>query len=131
YVDKYGREKDSCNVVYDAIEDDTLIKRINEMAFYKLVSDINEINKFKQLSTKGYLRYIDNLFGKHNSEVHEEETGIKTLGEYLDSLVGKKLYKDDQELLKEEFKKNGLTARTLGINTLNGNLKDRKLPFII
>lgn len=50
---------------------------------------------------------------------------------YLDSIVGEKLFKDQQEELKEVFKRNGLNARTLGINTLNGNLKDRKLDFVI
>ena len=64
-----------------------------------------------------------------------EEYKIKRIKEviipYLDSIVDEKLFKREQEKIKEVFKKNGLKARTMGINTLNGNLKDRQLPYII
>ena len=61
----------------------------------------------------------------------EEVNNKMTLIEYLNSIVGKKLFKDEQEELKNVFKENGLSARTMGINTLNGNLKDRNLPYLI
>lgn len=61
----------------------------------------------------------------------EEDSHMDNLTMYLDSIVGKRLFKDEQKQLKEEFKKDGLKARTIGINTMNGNLQDRKLPYLI
>lgn len=49
----------------------------------------------------------------------------------LDEIIGVKLYKEERKELKKVFKRYGLNTRTLGINTLNGYLKDSNLPFII
>lgn len=74
--------------------------------------------------------HLPELKCKDYDNVKQQQQEL-TLEQYLDSVVGKPLHKDEQFGLKEVFKNNGLTARTLGINTLNGNLKDRKLPYLI
>lgn len=66
-----------------------------------------------------------------NYDNEKEGNNMQKLTDYLDSVVGKQLFKDEQKELIEEFKNDGLKARTMGINTLNGNLADRKLPYLI
>lgn len=127
YIEKFGRENDESNIVYDVLEDGRTTKKINEMMFLKYVSDINEIVTFKKT---GYPKIVSRLFNIPY-RFYEEEREVIDLSMYLDNIVGKKLYKEDQEELKKKFIENGLNSRTIGINTLNGNLKDRKLPYII
>lgn len=55
----------------------------------------------------------------------------ESLEEFLDSLVGKKLFKNEQKILKQVFGKLGLNAKELGINTLNAYLKDIKKFYVI
>lgn len=53
------------------------------------------------------------------------------LFKYLDSIVGKKLFKEGQQELKQKFREIGIKTRTIGIHTINGHIKDTNLPFII
>lgn len=119
--------------------------KVNELAHLKLkqyqkeiyiMRDIEVEFKGKQIKGMGYKRFMMNKLGiKYeqtiNYETVQKEQKELNLVEYLEANVGIELYKEQQAELKEVFKKNGLNARTLGINTLNGNLKDRKLSYII
>lgn len=44
--------------------------------------------------------------------------------EYLKSIEGKRLYREDKERIKEEFESIGVKLRYIGINTFNGALDD-------
>ncbi|QJI52298.1 DEAD-box helicase [Psychrobacillus phage Perkons] len=84
----------------------------------------------------GFKEYIIDMlkFNRDNVidyDVIKEERNSMELEVYLDSLVGKRLYKDEQIELKRMFEINGLNARTLGINTINGYIKDIKLNYMI
>lgn len=109
-------------------------KIINNCMYHKYQSDLSVCNailnsgnkySFKDLICHGLRIDKRRIMDK---EIIDEKL---TLEEYLDSIVGKKLFKDEQKVLKQVFEKYGLKARTLGINTLNGYLKDIKLNFII
>lgn len=101
---KYQHDLRMCNAI--------LSKSSNKMTFKELIA--RELNVDKD-------RIVDR-------EITEEKL---TLEEYLSSIIGKKLFKDEQKLLKQVFENNGLKARTLGYNTLNGYMKDNKLNFTI
>lgn len=129
YVKKYGRNPDKNAIVYEYIGDDgtTILKKLNEMAYYKSLTDKSIINEMLDTS---YIEYVKNIFNK-NYVILEDENENKNLEQYLDSIVGQKLYRPEQRLLIDIFKENGLVAKSTGINTLNGNIKDRGLPYII
>jgi hypothetical protein len=140
FILKYPREYDKSNIVYDdpVEEDDKGTKKVNEMMYFKCKTDLVNIDIMKQLGDFGYCKYLANLFGfydedtgKYNYRVLEEEKGKDLLIHYLENIKGQKLFKDDKEELKKVFNKAGLKARTLGINTLNGWLKDLKINYII
>lgn len=139
YIEKYQRENDYFNIVYDDVvgEEDKGTKKINWLIYFKCITQSNEIEVMKRYGNFCYCKSLARKFGFHDQfdgytyRLLEEESNDDRLRKYLDSIVGNKLYKKEQKELKETFKSNGLNARTLGINTLNGNIKDRELPYIL
>lgn len=130
YVDLYDRDPDRHGIVYDHMIKDgvhRLTKKLNELMYFKTLLDI--VNTQDMIEC-GYMTYLSNLLEKEYVILEEVNDKIN-LEEYLDSVIGKKLYKKEQQELIEVFKNNGLKARTTGINTLNGNLKDREMPYTI
>lgn len=133
FVEKYGRDSYD-NLIYDVTtnDNDTCTKKLNELMYFKCLIDIATIQKMLSYKKYGYSKYLAKMFEKEfNYNVLGEEIYKKKLEDYLESIAGKKLFKDEQKELKDVFEKNGLKARSLGINTLNGYLKDKKLNFII
>ncbi|EJO5347015.1 DEAD/DEAH box helicase family protein [Clostridium botulinum] len=115
-------------------EDGQLHKIINECMYMKYYTD--KIAYDCLLDKKHPITFKDLVCTSLRikiEDVVEIETEIQkqSLEEFLDSIVGMKLYKDEQKILKERFEEYGLKARSLGINTLNGYIKDKKLSFII
>ncbi|MFJ3386645.1 DEAD/DEAH box helicase family protein [Lysinibacillus sp. NPDC086135] len=96
----------------------------------------NKTFESRLLKGMGYKKFMMNKLGIGygqvlNYESVKQEQKELNLVEYLEANLDRKFYKDEQKELKEIFKKEGLKSRTVGINTLNGNLQDRKLPYII
>lgn len=130
-AEKYGRIHDESNILHYVATEEGIEKEINKMIFFNAVANLTEIENIKNLGKYGYTKFISGILGNKQYSIYEEEKKINNLNDYLDSIVGKRLMKEDQSNLKEVFRKNGLDAKTLGINTLNGNLKDRKLKYMI
>lgn len=130
YVKRYYRQLDRSNIVYDEIKFGGITKRRNDLMYFKNEIDVLEIEAMLELGKNGYCEYIEKFFDIKSKKLKEEETG-DTLETYLESIVGLPLDKEKQKELKKVFIENGLNARTLGINTLNGNLKDQKMSFLI
>ena len=139
YIEKYQRENDRWNIVYDDVvgEKDKGTKKINWLSYFKCITDVGEIHAMKEYGKFGYCKSLAVKFGFYDQydgylyRLIEEESSDEKLKRYLESIVGNKLFKKEQKELKEVFKENGLNARTLGINTLNGNIKDRELPYLL
>lgn len=109
-------------------------KRINiDLQFFQHMQSLFDCDKdyafvHKQLEWLG----LDNTFNPNKlieSVILMEKK--QTLENYLDSIVGKKLFKEDQQELKFIAEQNGLQTKTLGIHTINGYIKDVSLPYII
>jgi hypothetical protein len=124
-------------IIDDKWNDDkgTSEKVVNKCMYHKYQHDLGVCNAilskssnkvtFKDIIAKELNVDRDRIV---DMEITEEKL---TLEEYLSSIIGEKLFKDEQKLLKQVFERNGLKARTLGINTLNGYMKDNKIYFII
>jgi len=130
-------------ISYDFSKNDFVV---NELAYIKLLENESNLDYMttnewhnglgEVVRGYGFKRFMLNKLENPNViiEDYDNVKEIKNkmnLTDYIDSIVGKKLYKEEQDELKNEFVEDGLKARTLGINTLNGNLKDRKLPYLI
>lgn len=139
YIEEYPRDYDYNKIVYDEVIDDenNCTKKINELMVFKCKMDMMDIEIMKTYGNFGYCKYLATKFGfrddngVYNYRVIEEEEAKAKLERRLNDMIGKKLYKEDQKRLKDIFEEHGLKTRTLGINTINGYLKDNELNFVI
>ncbi|WP_274307027.1 DEAD/DEAH box helicase family protein [Solibacillus daqui] len=118
---------------------------INDIAYLKLLE--NEANlqlmmgwvdkKGNKIIGIGYKEFIIDKLDCPSSivvdyEGFEQQKQKVILTNYLDGIVGEKLFKNEQKALRNQFEISGLKGkRTLGINTLNGYLKDCNMPYQI
>ncbi|GEL75784.1 DEAD/DEAH box helicase family protein [Tenuibacillus multivorans] len=141
YVEKYLKNtEDKSHIVYDnpVVKDNKVVKEINEMIYFKTKVDISEIKEMRK-KDYGYCRYIAKLFGFYIPEINyydykvvEEEKEKVTLEDYLDSLIGKKLLKNDRnELIDKIGLKDARGRKQKGINLLNVYLMNNHIPYII
>ena len=100
--------------------------KINPCALKKYRLDKRTIDEMKDSSYEQVLfsRLGSDLASK-KAELNIDTTSKDVFLGILESLEGQKLFKDQQKILKEQFKNIlGLKDRTMGINTLNGKLVD-------
>ena len=132
FTEKYSK---SINDFYNTLfYDEGSTKKLNELMAFKLMEQLLLIKTIKGNEDKkgcGYKNYLANNVFNLEYKTLEITYEHEELEEYLDSIVGKKLFKEEQKELKEVFARCGLKARTLGINTLKGYLKDNEIPFIM
>ena len=98
---------------------------INECRYRKYEQDNNVLYQMKEL---GYIPVLKNFLGCELSAKSEyisvDVEQIDMFMEYLKSIEGKRIYREDKERIKEEFESIGLKLRYIGINTFNGALDD-------
>lgn len=139
-VTKFSRQYDKTNIIYDVWEDDSLTKRINELAYFKRMTDKYDITEMLKLGDYGYCKYVARWLGKYEEEseqydyvVQEDQDMIDSLEEYLNSIVGEVMLqvKDRKELVKKMNVRDGNNRILKNIKTLNGMLKENNYDFII
>ncbi|WP_203246317.1 DEAD/DEAH box helicase [Sporosarcina beigongshangi] len=132
FVREYYREVDNSHIVYDEVTEEGIEKRLNEMMFFKNIAHVNEINEIKKFKKSGYIKYIAKLFRVYRYSVYEEEEKKDDLESYLNSIVGKKLFKEGQKELIEKVRlKDGRGRIQKGISLLNAYFKENKMCFMI
>lgn len=125
------------NLIYDEIIESGTEKRLNKLMFFKIVTDIAEIEKIKdkELGKEAYCMYIsEEILSKTTYKIFEEEEHKDSLEIYLNTLVGTVMLQvpDREELIKMLNVRDGRNNRLLkGIDTLNGMLKENKYNYII
>ena len=106
---------------------------INTCTLKKYEMDKRTIERMKESDYETVL--FDRLGDDLKSKRTDLEIEVKIKDTFLFFLVeweGKKLFKEDQKVLKEKFRDIlGLHDRTMGINTLNGKLVDCQYNFKI
>lgn len=106
--------------------------RINNMMYAKYDLDSQSIS---QMLAIGYIPvvciWLGNVLASKIDIIEIEPHKRDLFLEYLESIKGNFLFQDERKELKEEFEKVGLRDRTMGINTLNGKLKDMGYLYII
>lgn len=139
YILEYPRQNDYNNIVYDVAldkEDDKAEKKINELMYFKNIIDIALIDKMLSYEKGfGYNRHIAELFNKdywRDVDLLEEKYKQNSLEDYLNSIAGEKLFKEEQkELIEIIGLKDGRGRLQKSISQLNEYFKANKLQYII
>lgn len=109
YIEKYQRELDYSCIVYDDVvgEKDKGTKKVNELMYFKCLTDVNQIGVMKSYGDFGYCKYLARKFGFYDDlngfqyRLIEEEYEKNKLENYLESIVGEKLFSDEQQKLSD------------------------------
>jgi hypothetical protein len=137
YVNKYKRELDYSHIVYDEVqEDNTITKKYNLMMYFRNLININEIDIMIKLGKFGFCKAIARKLGFYNDgkyeyTLFEENIEMNSLNSYLESLIGKRLLKEEQNELidKIDLKVDGKRQRSY--RKLNEGLNMINLPYVI
>lgn len=138
FVDEYPRTYDKYNIVYDeAVEDDKCTKKVNQLMRFKCKIDSFVISEMKSLGDFSYCKYIARLFGFHdeyddsyNYTVEDVEKMKDELEDYLNGIVGEKLFSDEQQELSNLIIKELITL-SKGTDYRTKKLKPTTLETII
>lgn len=101
YIDRYFKDNDKANIVYDINTENGFKKVLNELMYYKLscnILSIDSITLGKGSNNLGFNQYICNCLNYNDRYILiEEENKKMELKEYLESLIGKALFKEEQK----------------------------------
>lgn len=121
------------NLIYDEITDAGIEKRLNKLMYFKILTDIKELERIKQFSDQhSYCRYmVESIFKNGNFILYESQKEQVMLEEYLESIVGEQLFKENQQKLIDmiNVRVNGRQQRSY--KKLNEGLEMINLPFVI
>src|SRR5690606_21127846 len=118
-------------LVYDELDSNgSVVKKVNQVMYHKLLYD-KELY-YHLLSLKGgYIDYVSNIFKKKKYDVYEKRERKMRLSEYLESLLGKRLLKEDQIELIEKIDLRVDGKQQKSYRKLNEGLEMLKMNFII
>lgn len=136
YVLQYGKDLDKTHIVYDYIDysehkKGIEKKKINDLMFFKTKIDLVAIHDMKRI---GYPQYISNLLNREYT-IEEEQNTMMELQEYLEGIVGKRLYgrKEKNELAEKIDIRDGRNNRLIkGFKIIAPHIKDQfKSTYIL
>lgn len=133
FIIKHGREMSRYgDIVYDTVVDGIPTKKVNSLAYHKILKDMDLIKAIKDTDNGNLHDYLKELFGIEGIFFYNGSSVVNvTLSDYLSYIEGVELYKEAQEELKRILELNGYGRRSMGINTINGILKDGKFGYTI
>ncbi|MGE7216602.1 hypothetical protein ACQKJC_08890 [Priestia koreensis] len=136
YIEEYYRdEKVNNGIVYDEIVDGVPNKKVNNLMFFKyLINELTYDKMIKNFGNNAYRKQLAQIFNysDYMYTVIEEDEKITDLNQYLESIVGVKLYKEEQKQLIDMIclkdKRGRIQKR---IDTLNAYFVESKFNYII
>lgn len=148
YIEKYKRELDYSHIVYDDTvgEKDKGTKKVNELMYFKCITDLNEISVMKTHGDFSFCKTLAHKFGFYDMyegykyRIIEEGEEKMKLEDYLNSIIDKKLFNDDQQELSDLIIKELVTissktdyrTKKLKPSTLEAIIRDQlELPYAI
>ncbi len=131
YVKKYKRY--SSPVIYDTvtIDNDKVEKVINELRYFKECYDKRFYEEILQ-EENGYMTYLQTKLQQDSYTVLDDTYEKATLSDYLNSIVGKQLYKDEQEeLIKKINIRDSRNRLQRGCRIINEYFIENNFPYSV
>lgn len=140
FTNKYFKK--SVNTTIDTYtgEDNQIHRKVNKMMYTKIQNLIEQLQKMLKRKKEGYkYAVITRLkYNKKNVIDLDSELDGSILQEYLDSLIGVKLFKEEQKRFKaflttsdDLFNPAKTDHNSLGINSINGYFRDNGLAYVV
>ncbi|WP_182096087.1 DEAD/DEAH box helicase family protein, partial [Paenibacillus polymyxa] len=132
YVKKY-KKKTNNKIVYDCLSDDETgyKKTINELRFFKENYD-KELYESMLLEENGYMNYIQSKLQQQTYTVLDDTYEKVSLSDFLDTLINKRLYKEDQDkLVKKIGLRDGRKRLQKSAKSLNVYFSENEIPYVI
>jgi hypothetical protein len=99
--------------------------KVNACKYRKYKQDYYMYTQMKEMGHREYLECIlERSLVEKAEEIVCNVEQIDTFVQFLKGIEGRRLYADDQQYIKEEFRLIGVELRYKGINTFNGALED-------
>ena len=131
FIKKYGKDRELLRknkILYPEMtdNDDVGTIHINHVMRQKYERDVAIYNRMIQDGFKEvFLNLLPHPLRPKVKELKVDKAEKDLFLQFLKSVSGQKLFKDEQKILKEKFKiMLGLNDRGMGLHTLNGKLKD-------
>lgn len=124
---EFAREN---RIIYTDWDDKEQIQ-VNNVRYKKYRMDNNIIKTMRATSYQAVLlKYLGKELASKIKELEIITVAKDIFFEYLKSIVGKKLFKKEREVLKTKMRNYlGLNDRTMGIGVCNGKLSDCQYPY--
>ncbi|OSA95758.1 UNVERIFIED_ORG: DNA helicase [Clostridium botulinum] len=133
YIEEFPRSYDYNNIVYDGIIEDknNCTKKINELMYFKCLCDMCDIDIIGTYGKYAYNKYLAYKFNIERYRLIEEDNNMTQLELYLESIIDKRLYKEEQKELinKINVRVDGKIQKSY--SKLNQGLQMLELPYII
>lgn len=133
---KFPRQQDGIGIIYDEVENGSVVKRVNQLMYRKKQVDIKTYHEMKTLGDFGYCKYIAKLFGFYNEKTDRYLYNVAqenfALESYLENMVGEVMLNraDRKELIdKLNVRSDGHLLK--GIDVLNDALEERGIQYRI
>ncbi|QNU67475.1 DEAD/DEAH box helicase family protein [Ruminiclostridium herbifermentans] len=140
FTNKYFKK--SVNNIIDTFtgEDNQIHRKVNKMMYTKIQNLIEIIQKMLKRKKDGYKQAVITRLKYDKKNVFDLDTELdgSILQEYLNSLIGIKLFKEEQKKLKDFLTTNDdlfnpakTDHKSLGLNSINGYFMDNGLAYAV
>ena len=130
-IEKYPRQVDMSCIIYDTIENDVVVKKVNMLMYYKKKSDVLFYEYLMGLK-HGYCDYIKEYFQQERFESMDIDHSIETfLKEYAEKEIIMYQQKDRIPLIDKLGVKSKNRKRLKSREAQNAYLKEVGLPYMI
>ncbi|WP_434349237.1 DEAD/DEAH box helicase family protein [Paenibacillus polysaccharolyticus] len=131
YVKKYRRY--SSPVIYDTVtvDNEKVEKVINELRYFKECYDKKFYEEILQ-EENGYMKHLQTKLQQNSYTILDDTYEKATLSDYLDSIVGKQLYKEEQEeLIKKVNIRDSRSRLQRGCRIINEYFIENNFPYSV
>lgn len=98
FISRHPRE-DYTKIIYDITINNVIHKRVNNVMRAKCKERVVFAERCVDLGENGFCKFIIPYLDRLDYEILDESFKAKTIEEYLQELVGKRLFKDEQQKL--------------------------------
>ena len=140
FISDYPRQNYDTRLIYWDTDKEL---HINEMYYKKIVDEFTIARKLLDMARESdkpierscpYAIFVSDTLKISKWSFYDTKHQVEEFSYYLEKLLDTRLFKEEQDLLKERFEMAGLKVKSgnkMGLKTMTGFLQDLKLPYVV